>query len=149
MGSSCRTEETHRRKRTVPLGRSGVPDKSPGGRRDQAGRSAVGTGDNNHGTRGCPGGRQGAVAQLEFQGRTVLVFSKLGTNCGQVAIRIDEAPAETVDTCSADDIWGVCIWRKPLATAGPHRLRIEVLDQHGPRANGDLVRLDGVRIEAK
>jgi hypothetical protein len=93
--------------------------------------------------------QKGAVAQIDFQGRNVLVFSKLGTNCGEVAIRIDDASPEIVDTYSADDIWGVCIYRKKLATPGPHQLRLEVLGRHNPRAKGGVVHLDGVRIEAE
>ena len=79
----------------------------------------------------------------------MMVFSKLGANCGKVAIRIDDAAPEIVDTYSADDIWGVCIFRKKLAAAGPHRLRLEVLDEHGSRAKGGLVHLDGVRVEVE
>ena len=48
---------------------------------------------------------------------------------------------------SADDIWGVCIYRQKLATAGRHHLRLEVLDEHNPQAKGGVVHLDGVRIE--
>ena len=92
-------------------------------------------------------GQKGAIARLEFQGRTALVFSKLGANCGKVAIRLDDGPPEIVDTYSADDIWGVCIYRRKLATAGPHQLRLEVLGERQPRAKGDLVHLDGARFE--
>jgi hypothetical protein len=93
--------------------------------------------------------QKGAVAQMDFQGRAALVFSKLGTNCGKVAISIDDASPEIVDTYAADDIWGVCIYRKKLATAGPHQLRLEVLGEQSARAKGGLVHLDGVRIEAE
>jgi hypothetical protein len=93
--------------------------------------------------------QKGAVAQIEFQGLNALVFSKLGANCGKVAIRIDDATPEIVDTYAADDIWGVCIYRKKLATAGPHQLRLEVLAEHSARSKGGLVHLDGVRIEAE
>ncbi len=91
--------------------------------------------------------QKGAAAQLDFQGRSILVFSKLGANCGKTAIRIDDAPPEVVDTYSADDIWGVCVYRQKLTTTGPHHLRLEVLDEHNPRAKGGVVHLDGVRIE--
>jgi hypothetical protein len=93
--------------------------------------------------------QKGASAGLSFNGRSVLVFSKLGANCGKVAISIDGAAPEIVDTCSADDIWGVCIYRKTLATAGPHTLRLEVLGEHSARAKDDVFHLDGVRVETE
>ena len=65
----------------------------------------------------------------------------------QAAVSIDGAPAETVDTYSADDIWGVCVFRKELAGPGPHTLRITVLGQRGPRAKDAAVSIDGFRIE--
>ena len=91
--------------------------------------------------------QKGASAELSFNGRTVLVFSKLGANCGKVAVSIDGAAPEVVDTYSADDIWGVCVFRKDLATTGPHTLRLEVLGEHSERAKDHVVHLDGVRVE--
>jgi hypothetical protein len=52
-----------------------------------------------------------------------------------------------VDTYSADDIWGVCVFRKTLATAGPHTLRLEVVGEHSARAKDHVFHLDGVRVE--
>lgn len=91
--------------------------------------------------------QKGASADLSFNGRTVLVFGKLGANCGKAAVSIDGAPPEVVDTYSADDIWGVCVFRKELATAGLHTLRLEVLGEHSARAKDHVVHLDGVRVE--
>jgi hypothetical protein len=90
--------------------------------------------------------QKGASAELTFNGRSVLVFGKLGADCGKAALTIDGEAPEVVNTYSADDIWGVCVFRKNLTTDGPHKLRIEVLGEHGPRAKGDVVHLDGVRV---
>jgi hypothetical protein len=89
----------------------------------------------------------GASAVFEFAGTRVLWFSKLGDQGGQAAVSVDNGPAETVDTYSADDIWGVCVFRKQLPTAGRHTLKITVLGQHGPRSKGNTVAIDGVRCE--
>jgi hypothetical protein len=91
--------------------------------------------------------QKGASVHLEFQGSTLLLFSKLGANCGRASVQVDDAPAQTIDTYAADDIWGVCVFRQRVTGAGPHRLRLEVLADHSPRAKGNLVHLDGVRIE--
>jgi hypothetical protein len=90
--------------------------------------------------------QKGATAELSFEGKSVLVFAKLGANCGKASVQIDGGPAETVDTYSADDIWGVCVYRKEIATAGPHRLTITVTGQRGPRAKDAAIVIDGVRI---
>ena len=76
----------------------------------------------------------------------MLIFCKLGANCGKAAVRIDGAPAGAVDTYSADDIWGVCVFRQALPDSGPHQVRLEVLGEHSARAKDALVCLDGVRI---
>jgi hypothetical protein len=91
--------------------------------------------------------QEGAAVTITFEGRRVLWFSKLGANGGKAAVSVDGAPAETVDTYSADDIWGVCVYRREFPVAGRHALQIRVLGQHGPRAKGSVVALDGFRIE--
>lgn len=90
---------------------------------------------------------KGATAEVTFEGRTVLWFSKLGDNCGKAAVSIDGGRAEIVDIYSADDIWGICVYRKKFSEAGRHTLRIEVLGQHGMRAKDTVVYIDGVRVE--
>ena len=77
----------------------------------------------------------------------MLLFAKLGPNCGKASVSVDGGALETVDTYSADDIWGVCIWRKALPVAGRHTLRITVLGDRSPRSSGTLVYLDGIRAE--
>ena len=91
--------------------------------------------------------QKGASAELNFNGRVVLVFSKLGANCGRVAVSIDGAAPEVVDTYSADDIWGVCVYRKEFPVAGRHTVRLEVCGEHSPRAKDHVFHLDGVRVE--
>jgi hypothetical protein len=89
----------------------------------------------------------GATATFAFEGRRILVFAKLGADGGRASVSIDGGPAEIVDTFSADDIWGVCVYEKKLGAAGPHTLAITVLGEHGDRATGSRVALDGVRAE--
>ncbi len=93
--------------------------------------------------------QRGAVVQVAFEGRRVLWFSKLGAHGGKAAVRVDGGSAEIVDTYSADDIWGVCVYRKEFPSAGRHTLEITVLGQHGPRAKDSLVAIDGFRVEAQ
>jgi hypothetical protein len=90
---------------------------------------------------------KGATAELTFEGRRVLWFSRLGPNGGQAAVSMDASPADTVDTYSADDIWGVPVYRKEFSTAGRHTLRLTVLGQRGPRAKDAVVAIDGFRVE--
>jgi hypothetical protein len=90
---------------------------------------------------------KGATAALVFEGKRVLWFAKLGASGGQAAVSIDGSPPATVDTYSADDIWGVCVFRKELDRPGPHTLRVTVLGQRGPRAKDSAVSIDGFRIE--
>ena len=62
---------------------------------------------------------------------------------------VDGRPAEVVDTFSADDIWGVCVYEKDLTTGGRHTLSLTVLGEHNPRAKGTFIRLDGIRVEGE
>jgi hypothetical protein len=52
-----------------------------------------------------------------------------------------------VDTYSADDIWGVCVYRKEFPVAGRHAVRLEVCGEHSARAKDHVFYLDGVRVE--
>jgi hypothetical protein len=91
--------------------------------------------------------QKGATATLAISGRRVLWFAKMGADAGKAAVSIDGGPAEVIDTYSADDIWGVCVFRKEFATPGPHTLRITVLGLHAPRATDSTVTIDGFRVE--
>jgi hypothetical protein len=91
--------------------------------------------------------QKGATVSVAIEGRRVLWFTKLGADGGKAAVSVDGGAAEIVDTYSADDIWGVCVFRKEFATAGRHTLRITVLGEHGPRATDSVVTIDGFRVE--
>ena len=91
---------------------------------------------------------KGASAEFSFEGKKVLLFSKLGADCGKVAVRIGNSAPETVDTYSADDIWGVCVYQKELS-AGRHTLHVEVLGGHSEHAKDSVVNLDGIRVVAE
>jgi hypothetical protein len=96
---------------------------------------------------------KGDSMALSIEGKSVLWFSKLGPDCGKASVSIDGAEPEIIDTYSADDIFGVCVYRKEL-TLGKHVLRITVLDEHGQHPNMDpalakeaRIYVDGFRIE--
>jgi hypothetical protein len=89
---------------------------------------------------------KGAAAEVPVEGKKALVFVKLGPDCGKAAISIDGAAPEVVDTYSADEIWGVCVYQKDLAP-GKHTLRIEVTGDRSERAKDANVYLDGLRVE--
>lgn len=83
---------------------------------------------------------EGASVELVVEGERALWFSKLGPDCGKAVVSLDGAAPEEVDTCAADDIFGVCVHQRPLAP-GRHVLRITVLgDQR-------RVYVDGFRVE--
>ncbi|MCL5098316.1 MAG: hypothetical protein M1608_12480 [Candidatus Omnitrophica bacterium] len=90
---------------------------------------------------------KGATAELTFQGKKILWFAKLGDDCGKAQVSIDDVPVEVVDTYSADDIWGACVFQKELPNGGTHTLRISVLGERSRRSKGDAVYVDGVRAE--
>lgn len=90
---------------------------------------------------------KGAAIEFAVEGRRALIFAKLGADCGRFTVSIDGGKPQVVDTFSADDIWGICVWRGELPDAGKHTLRIEVLGQHSTLSAGDAVHIDGVRVE--
>lgn len=90
---------------------------------------------------------KGATAEVSVEGRRILWFGKHGAGCGKAEVSVDGGPAEKVDTYSADEIWGVCLWQKEMPAGGRHTVRITVLGEHGPRAKDTIVSLDGVRAE--
>jgi hypothetical protein len=92
--------------------------------------------------------QKGATAELQLEGKRVMLFTRLSANGGKAKVTIDGGAPEVIDTYSGDEVWGVCAYRKTLTTgSGGHALRIEVLAEHDPRAKGNLVYVDGVRIE--
>ena len=90
-----------------------------------------------------------ASLEVAFEGKRVLVFGKLGDDCGKAQISIDGGKPETIDTYCSDDVWGVCLYRKELSTSGKHTLRIVVSGERHPRTKDTWVRIDGIRAEPK
>ncbi len=94
---------------------------------------------------------KGATAELTFEGKRVLWFTKLGAENGEATVSIDDGPGQVVDTYSADDIWGAGVYRKEFAASGRHTIRIEVLGQRAvhpdERSHNTMVFVDGIRVE--
>jgi hypothetical protein len=93
---------------------------------------------------------KGATADLTFEGKRVLWFTKLGDENGEAAVSIDGGAPEIVDTYSADDIWGAAVYRKEFATTGRHTIHLEVVGERGrhpnARSKDTLVFVDGIRV---
>lgn len=89
---------------------------------------------------------RGASVTVAIEGKRALIFVKSGPDCGRAAVTIDEGTPTVIDTFTADDIWGVCVYEQALP-AGKHTLTLTVLGDHDSRSSGDFIRLDGVRIE--
>jgi hypothetical protein len=97
---------------------------------------------------------KGATAELGFEGKRVLWFTKLGPGNGIAAVSIDGGPSERVDTYSADDIWGVCVFRREFPTVGRHTIRIEVLGDRNMHSSEQTTKdafiyVDAIRAEMK
>ncbi len=90
----------------------------------------------------------GAAMELNFEGKRILWFSKLGDNCGRADVCIDDGPSQMIDTYCSDDVWGVCVFRSELAKPGKHSIRIAVRGDHNPRAKDSVVFIDGLRVES-
>ena len=102
--------------------------------------------------------RGGDSAELQFHGSQVTWFTKLGPQNGVARVEID-GEAETVDTYSADEMWGIAVWSREFQKPGPHTLKIIVLDEHAEhRSDKHLspeeqprptwVHLDGFQVES-
>lgn len=89
---------------------------------------------------------KGASVELHFNGCAILLFSKLGADCGIALVSVDDGVPEKIDTYSADDIWGVCIYQKRLKP-GSHRLRVTVSGERSPLSEGLTIHIDGMRVE--
>lgn len=87
----------------------------------------------------------GDSCEVEFEGSEVLWFSRLGADCGMALVQIDDLPAETVDTYAADEIPGVCVYRKTLPP-GRHRIKISVSGIRSERSSGTKIHVDGFRF---
>jgi hypothetical protein len=90
---------------------------------------------------------KGANITFTAEGSQFIWFTRMCAECGEAEITIDDKKTATVDTYSADDIFGVGIYSKSLSYPGPHRVQITVLGKHnGPRGHGTRIYMDGVRI---
>jgi hypothetical protein len=88
----------------------------------------------------------GANAELSVTGSKFTWFTRMCGECGLAQISIDNKVEATIDTYSADDIFGVGIYTKVFPEPGSHEIKIEVLGRHdGPRGHGARVYIDGVR----
>jgi hypothetical protein len=92
---------------------------------------------------------KGASVQFTVRGSNFTWFTRLCAECGLAQISIDNHEVATVDTYSADDIFGVGIYSKTLQDTGPHQVKITVSGKHsGPRGHGAHVYVDGVMINS-
>jgi hypothetical protein len=101
-----------------------------------------------HGETLSSSGDRGAECELNFDGKRILWFSKLGENCGRADVSIDGGAPQLVDTYCSDDVFGVCVFRTELSSAGKHTIRIKLRGDRNPRASGSLLFVDGLRAEA-
>ncbi len=92
---------------------------------------------------------KGDTADLQFEGKHIVIVCKLGPHGGKASVQFDDAvPATTFDTFSADDIWGVGVYRKEFPSVGKHTMHLTVLGEHVPLSDGNAIAIDGVRAEA-
>ncbi len=113
----------------------------------------------------------GDTFELTFEGEKVSWFTKLGPDCGKALVTVGHGDhdsdsgfgeagytyAEVVDTYSADEIHGICLYQKEWPEPGRYTIRITVLDEHDfhpadPEALKDnskatWVHVDGLRVE--
>ena len=89
---------------------------------------------------------KGASVEFTVNGSKFTWFTRMCAECGVAEISINNHPEATVDTYSADDIFGVGIYTKTFSDAGPHEVKLTVLGKHaGPRGQGTRVYIDGVQ----
>ena len=100
--------------------------------------------------------KAGDSVEFEFRGRSLQWFTKMGPECGLATIEVD-GKEETVDTYSADSIWGIAVWRREFDSPGPHTIKLTVVGQHldhpsdvnrdeAQRRGATWVHVDGFRI---
>ncbi len=91
---------------------------------------------------------KGTSVAFTAKGSKFIWFTRMCAECGEAEISIDNHKDATVDTYSADDIFGVGIYSKSFSGPGSHQVNITVLGKHGGlRGYGTRVYIDGVRIE--
>jgi hypothetical protein len=88
---------------------------------------------------------KGASLSCSVFGSTITWFTRLCAECGQAEFIVDGHLEATVDTYSADDIFGVGIYSKRFPQAGLHQIAVRVVGKHGgPRGKGTRVYVDGI-----
>jgi hypothetical protein len=119
---------------------------------------------------------RGSKFSYKFTGHKILLFARMGPDCGKALInigvgdsKIDSTSfgeagytyAKEIDTYSADDMWDVCVFQQEMARPGEYTFELTVLDSHGwhpvdnyfnePKANSQAnwIYVDGVRVEPK
>jgi hypothetical protein len=65
---------------------------------------------------------------------------------GKATVTIDGGEPVEIDTYSADEIWGVCVFRTEFDTIAPHRIGIRVSGERHARAKDSFVHIDGIRV---
>ena len=90
---------------------------------------------------------KGATAQALVRGKRVLIFFKLGADCGVAEVSIDGGRPEKIDTYDADDIWGAAVYVKTLDEDKQHMVRVTVTGEKTGRASKAVISLDGIRGE--
>ena len=95
--------------------------------------------------------------RFQFTGRRLTWFTRLGPECGLARIEVDGATS-TVDTYSADAMWGIAVWQREFTSPGPHELTLTVTGRHGEhpsdvnrdetrRRDATWVHIDGFRAD--
>ena len=93
---------------------------------------------------------KGASAEFTVVGSKFTWFTRMCAECGVATISIDNHEDSTVDTYSADDIFGVGIYAKAFSDQGPHQVKITVSGQHsGPRGHGTRIYIDGFNMSPR
>lgn len=87
----------------------------------------------------------GDMVEMDFDGSEIRWYSKLGDNCGIALVNIDGGKDEVVDTYAADDVWGVCVFRKKVKP-GAHRICIVISGENNLNSKDTYVHIDGFQI---
>ncbi len=117
---------------------------------------------------------RGSKITYHFTGRKILLFTRMGPDCGQVLVNIGQGDskldpssfgevgytyAREVDTYSADDMWDVCVFQQEMSDVAEYTLEITILNSHGwhpidtyfhqPQDNSqsNYFYMDGLRVE--
>jgi len=97
--------------------------------------------------------KAGDTLQFQFTGRRMIWFTKLGPECGVARIEVDGRES-TVDTYSADEMWGIAVWAQDFDSPGLHTVKLTVAGQRAehpsdvhPGGDATWVHVDGFRMK--